>query len=63
MKKPNPKWLTSKYHVRTTRLEHLGGGKTLVHLGVKSAILGVGTLALRKIEAPHIEFQRGVADE
>lgn len=63
MNKPNHKWLTSKYHVRKTRIEHLGGGKTLVHLGVKSAILGVETLAKRKIEASHIEFQRGVADE
>lgn len=59
MNKPNPKWLTSKYHVRKTRIEHLGGGKTLVHLGVKSAILGVGTLARRKIEAAHIEYSGG----
>lgn len=63
MNKPNPKWLTSKHHVRTIRIGHLGGGKTLVHLGVKSAILGVGTWAQRKIEASHIEFHRGVADE
>ena len=51
--------LVNKHHVRTTRIGHLGGGKTLIHLCVKGAILGAEAFVPRKIEASHIEYSGG----